>query len=63
MTGIHYIVDTKGKQTAVVIDLKQWGSLWSDFQDAMLVHARTDEPQESLASVKQRLVRAGKLKK
>ncbi len=61
MAGIHYIVDSKGKQTAVVIDLKRWGALWRDFQDAMLVHERRSEPREPLAAVKRRLVRSGKL--
>lgn len=56
MTGIQYITDTNGKQTAVVIDLKKWGDLWEDFQDAMLIKQRKKEPRESLASVKARLI-------
>jgi hypothetical protein len=62
MTGIQYITDTKGKQTAVVIDLKKWGDLWEDFQDAMLIKQRKKEPRESLSSVKARLIRSGKLR-
>jgi hypothetical protein len=62
MTGIQYVTDSKGKHTAVIINLKKWGALWEDFQDAMLIKERKKEPRESLASVKKRLVRSGKLR-
>jgi hypothetical protein len=63
MTGIQYIIDSNGKQTAVIIDLKKWGALWKDFQDAMVVKKRSHEPRESIASVRAHLKKSGKLAK
>ncbi len=61
MSGIQYLTDEKGKTTSVLIDLKKWGKLWEDFSDAMIIKERKKEPRESLASVKQKLIRRGKL--
>ena len=47
MKGIQYLVDDTGKKTAVVIDLQQWGKLWSDFQDILVSRSRADEPDVS----------------
>ncbi len=56
MKGIQYIVDEKGKKTAVVTDLKKHAQLWEDFCDLALARSRKDEPLESLESVNQRIV-------
>lgn len=61
MEGIQFLLDAKGKKTAVLIDLKQYGDLWEDLYDAVLARQREEEPRESLASVKKRLRRKGKL--
>lgn len=61
MKGVQYLVDEHGEKTAVVIDLKKNGPLWEDFYDRAVAERRRDEPRESLASVRQRLVRSGKL--
>jgi hypothetical protein len=61
MSGIQFVVDAKGAKTAVVIDLKKFGALWEDFYDTLVVQSRANEPRESLASVKRRLQRKGKL--
>ena len=61
MSGIQFVVDAKGAKTAVVIDLKKLGGLWEDFYDTLVVQSRANEPRESLASVKRRLHRKGKL--
>jgi hypothetical protein len=58
MSGISFMVDSKGAKTAAVIDLRRRGKLWEDFYDAMLVEARAHEPGESLASLKRRLKQA-----
>jgi hypothetical protein len=60
MTGIQYLTDKKGKATSVLIDLKKWGRLWEDFSDAMIIEQRKNEPRESLASVKRKLVQRRK---
>lgn len=62
MTGIQFVVDKKGKKTAVIIDLKKQGQLWEDFYDSLVARMREHEPRESLKSVKQRLQRRGKLR-
>lgn len=45
MKGIQYLVDDTVKKTAVVIDLQQWGELWSDFQDILVSRSRINEPE------------------
>jgi len=58
MRGTRYIVDTKGRKTAVVIDLRTNGSLWEDVLDAAVARSRAKEPRESLASVRRRFERS-----
>ena len=52
MSGISYMVDDRGRKTAVVIDLGEHGDLWEDFYDSIKVRARKDEPRETLESVR-----------
>lgn len=63
MDGVNFLVDEAGHTTAVLIDLRIHGGLWEDFHDVLLAESRRDEPRESLASVKARLKRSGKIKK
>ena len=49
------MVDSRGKKTAAVIDLRRHRKLWEDFYDIALAQSRAAEPRESLASVKRRL--------
>jgi hypothetical protein len=63
MTGIHYIIDEKGKRVSVVIDLHEHGDVWEDFHDRMLVETRRSEPRETLAEVKQKLAAKRKPKR
>ena len=62
MKGVQFVVDGKGRKTGVVIDLRESRELWEDFYDAALARARRREPRESLATVKRRLRRNGKLR-
>jgi PHD/YefM family antitoxin component YafN of YafNO toxin-antitoxin module len=55
MSGINFVIDEKGRKTAVVIDLKEYAQIWEDFYDTFLVRLRKHEPRESLESVKRRL--------
>ena len=61
MEGIQYVTNDKGKRVAVLIDLKKYGELWEDFYDSLTARLREDEPRETLASVKKRLRKQGKL--
>ncbi len=55
--GVQYVVNDRGKPTAVVIDLRRHRDLWEDFHDRSLSESRRDEPRESLETVKARLAR------
>jgi hypothetical protein len=61
MQGIRYVTNERGERVAVQIDLKKHGDLWEDFFDALTAKRRRSEPRESLASVKTRLRKNGKL--
>ncbi len=61
MEGIQYVTNDKGQRVAVMIDLKKYGELWEDFYDGLTARMRAKEPRETLASVKKRLRRQGKL--
>ena len=62
MKGIHFVSNEKGKKVAVQIDLKMYGDLWEDFYDHLAFRSRKLEPKESLKSVKQRLIKQGKVR-
>ena len=62
MSGVQFLVDDRGRKTAAVIDLKKHADVWEDFYDVLLARRRVHEPRESLASVKRRLIRSGKLR-
>ena len=55
MSGITFMIDSRGTKTAAVIDLRRHRRLWEDFYDTVLAGSRAHEPRESLASVKRRL--------
>jgi hypothetical protein len=61
MEGIQYLTNEKGERVAVQIDLRRYGDLWEDVYDSLIARARSDEPRESLASVKKRLIKQRKL--
>ena len=61
MEGIQFVTNDKGQKVAVMIDLRKYGELWEDFYDSLTARLRADEPRETLASVKKRLRKQGKL--
>jgi hypothetical protein len=63
MRGVKFLVDKKGKKSAVVLDLRRNAALWEDVFDSALARDRQEEPRETLASVRRKLQRAGKLKR
>lgn len=63
MKGVQFVIDAHGEKTAVVIDLKRHSDVWEDFFDVAVARSRQDEARETLASVKRRLHRAGKLRR
>ena len=61
MQGIQYVTNDKGRRVAVMIDLQRHGRVWEDFYDTLVSRLRADGPRESLATVKRRLRRQGRL--
>ena len=57
MKGVEFVVDNKGRKKAVVLDLKMHGELWEDFCDVLRARERENEPRESLASVKRKVLK------
>ena len=62
MKGVQFVVNERGKKTAVVIDLKRHSELWENFYDAAVARERQGEPRETLEAVKKKLRRRGKLR-
>lgn len=63
MKGVQFVIDERGQKTAVVIDLRRHATVWEDFFDVAVAKSRQDEPRKSLANVKRRLRRTGKLRR
>jgi hypothetical protein len=61
MEGIQFVVDEKGEQVAVQIDLRRYRDLWEDFYDSLIARSRAIEPRESLEVVRELLRKQGKL--
>ena len=61
MKGIQFVSDAKGQKVGVLIDLRKYGTLWEDFYDGLMARERAKEPRESLAAVKRRRRKLGKL--
>lgn len=57
----QYVIDTKGKRTAVILSLKQYEQLLEDLHDLAVVAERRDEKSISLAEMKRRLKKDGVL--
>lgn len=56
LSGIEFVVDKRGRQKAVLINLGRHSALWEDVYDSMLERNRRSEPRTSLAQLKQRLM-------
>ncbi|SFM81065.1 prevent-host-death family protein [Thermodesulforhabdus norvegica] len=57
----RYIVDEKGKRTAVVLPLKEYEELLEDLHDLAIVAERRDEPSVSFDELKKKLKADGLL--
>ena len=51
----QYIVNEKGKKTAVILPIKEYEGLLEDLHDIAIVAERRDEPTISLGELKERL--------
>ncbi len=57
----QYVVDNKGKKTAVILPIKQYEQLMEDLHDLAVVAERRDEETISLEEMKGRLNKDGLL--
>ena len=57
MKGVRFVIDNKGRKTAVLIDLKKWGKLWEDFYDIMVLESRKHEPTIPFKDLKPKIRR------
>ncbi|HEX5138272.1 MAG TPA: hypothetical protein VFY93_14945 [Planctomycetota bacterium] len=55
LRGVQFVVDSKGKKTAVVIDLKKNAALWEDFYDAAVAKARAKDRRWSVEDARRKL--------
>lgn len=62
VSGIQFVTDEKGRRRGVLLDLERHGELWEDIYDVLVAKEREREPRESLAAVRRRLRRSGKLR-
>jgi hypothetical protein len=58
MTGIHFVVDKKGRKVAVQIDLKKHGAIWEEIWNGLVSESRWKEK-----SIPYEQYRAGRLKR
>ncbi|HYQ87732.1 MAG TPA: hypothetical protein VES59_10865 [Bacteroidota bacterium] len=56
-----YVVDRKGKKTAVILPIQQYEELIDDLADLSAIAARKDEPTIPWKNVKRRLKKNGLL--
>jgi hypothetical protein len=59
MTGIQFVTDEKGRNVAVLINLRKDGSIWEDFYDGLI---RRKEKGIPLETVKADLIKRGGLR-
>jgi len=57
----QYVIDTKGRRTAVILPIKRYEQLMEDLHDLAIVAERRDEEPMSLEEMKRRLKRDGLL--
>ncbi len=55
----HYVVDPKGRKTAVILSLKRYRELMEDLHDLAVVAERRKERAISLEEMKRRLKKDG----
>ena len=57
----HYVVDSKGRKTGVLLSMEQYERLLEDLHDLAVVAERRDEKTISLEELKRRLKKDGLL--
>ena len=55
----QFVVDEAGRRVAVLLDIARYEQLLEDLHDLAIVAERRDEPDITLAEMRQRLARTG----
>jgi hypothetical protein len=55
MKGLQYIVDTKGKRKAVLLDLDIYADKWEDIYDILVSYSRRNEKRVKWETLKRTL--------
>ena len=61
MTKVQYLVNEKGRKTAVVLPIKEYEAMQEDLHDLAVIAERKDEPEIRFEEVKAQLKRDGLL--
>lgn len=59
--GAQYVVDKKGKRTAVILPVEEYEELLEDLHDLAIIAERQEEPTVSFEELKQKLKKDGLL--
>ena len=59
---LQFVVDKRGRRTAVILPIEEFEELLEDLHDLAVVAERRDEPTISFEEVKQRLKENGLLR-
>jgi len=51
------VIDDIGKKTAVILDLEEWGELWEDIYDILVLESRRGEPTVPWEELKTEMLR------
>ena len=62
MSGIQFVIDEKGRNVAVQIDLKKYGAVLEDFCDGLVSESRRKGKGIPLEKIKADLVKRGRLR-
>lgn len=57
----QYVVDEKGKRTAVILSVEEYEELLEDLHDLAIIAERQEEPTVSFEKLKQKLKKDGLL--
>ncbi len=61
MGKTQFLVDEKGKKTAVLLSMDEWEELMEDLHDLAIIAERRDEPSMDFEELKKRLKADGLL--
>lgn len=55
MEGVQFVIDDKGGERYVLLDLSRWGEVWEDIYDILVSQSRRGEPTVSWKELKREM--------